>query len=130
MNIIRSSDLQFQPASHEDPKNPSVLKKVLFKNSDLRKGTYVQMVNWALLPKGRSFSSHYHEDMDEIFIIIKGEARIRIGEEEGDLREGDAVLVPAHSVHTMTSSVQDTEYLVVGLTSGSGGKTVILEPGK
>jgi hypothetical protein len=38
MKIVRSSDLSFTAASHEDPKKPGVLKKVLFAKDDLLNG--------------------------------------------------------------------------------------------
>ena len=62
MNIVRSGDCVFVPASHEDSEVPGVLKKVLLRKDDFIDGK-VQMLNWALLPVGRSFSPHYHQDM-------------------------------------------------------------------
>ncbi|NMB56994.1 hypothetical protein GYA19_03600 [Candidatus Beckwithbacteria bacterium] len=37
MKIIRASDIQFVPASHEDPKNPGVLKKIMLTYNHCRK---------------------------------------------------------------------------------------------
>ena len=51
MRTIRSADLPFVPAGHEDPQDPGVWKKVLLEKADLRAG-HVQMVNWARLPAG------------------------------------------------------------------------------
>ena len=77
MRVIRATELEFVAASHEDPDSPGVLKKVLLQRDDLIAGR-VQMVNWALLPVGQSFSPHYHEDMEEVFIVIRGRAEIRL----------------------------------------------------
>ncbi len=64
MKLIRGNEIDLIPASHEDPKNPGVLKRVLAVKTDLLRG-HVQMVNWSRLPAGSSFQSHDHEDMQD-----------------------------------------------------------------
>ena len=81
MKIIRFKNLKFQPASHEDSFKPGVFKKVLLTYKDLLSGR-VQMINWARLPVGSEFAAHYHEDMEEIFIIVSGRALIKVGNKE------------------------------------------------
>lgn len=124
MKIIRSDELEFVPASHEDPKSPGSLKKVLVKKDDIRQGR-LQMVNWSLLPEGKSFRTHYHEDMDEVFVIMKGKAIISSGSESYTLNPGDAVIIPAGQTHEMKSIGADVEYIAMGVASGTGGKTVV-----
>jgi mannose-6-phosphate isomerase-like protein (cupin superfamily) len=124
MKLVRGADLSFIPASHEDPKNPGVLKKVLLERKDLVSG-HVQMVNWASLPAGKSFASHYHEDMDEIFIVVSGTVRMKVQSEVFELQKGDAVVVEMGEVHTMKNVTnRDVEYIVVGITRDTGGKTI------
>jgi len=126
MKIIRTAELEFIPASHEDPESPGVFKKVMFRKDDFVDGK-VEMINWALLPKGRSFAPHYHEDMQEVFIIIRGKAKVTIDEETGSLYQGDAVVIPVGSVHKMENiGTEDVEYIVVGISKGTYGKTVVL----
>ena len=62
MKIVRFSDLSFIPASHEDPKDPGALKKILLKRDDLPAGR-IQKINWARIPKGKTFAAHFHEFM-------------------------------------------------------------------
>lgn len=113
MKIVRAAELKFIPASHEDPESPGVFKKVMFRKDDLVDGK-AEMINWALLPKGRSFAPHYHEDMQEVFIIVRGKARITIDEETGSLNQGDAVVIPVGSVHEMENiGTEDVEYIFV-----------------
>jgi mannose-6-phosphate isomerase-like protein (cupin superfamily) len=127
MKTIRSADLSFVPASHENPLAPGVWKRVLLQKADLRPGI-VQMVNWASLPVGKSFAPHYHEDMQEIFVIVQGEARIAVGEETTLLRRGDAVLIDPREVHEMwNNGTEAVEYLAIGITAGTGGRTVVVE---
>ena len=86
-----------------------------------------EMINWSFLPRGKSFRSHYHEDMQEIFILVQGEARMTVDNEKVDLHKGDAVLVPIGSIHIMENvGKNDIEYIVVGVSKTGRGKTVVL----
>jgi len=124
MKIIRLKDLAWVPASHEDPKAAGVLKKVLLQKSDFIEGR-PQMINWCALKVGRSFQPHFHEDLEEIFIVIKGKAILRVGGEEAELGKEEAVAVPPHVVHEMKNAGrEEVEYIVVGISQGKGGKTV------
>ncbi len=124
MQVIRSKDLKYIPASHEDQQNPGVWKKILFKKADLVKGK-IQMINWAKLPVGKTFNPHYHEDMDEVFIILNGKVKIRIDQEEEELEKGDAVVTPMRTVHQMSNICgEDVCYIVIGISRQLDGKTV------
>ncbi len=124
MKIVRFKELNFIPASHEDPKNPGALKKVLFKKEELDPGR-IQMINWARIPVGKSFAPHYHEDMFEVFIIMKGKVKIRVDSEEEILEEGDGVIVSEKQVHEMTNlSSSDVDYIAMGVAKQPGGKTI------
>lgn len=124
MKIIRATDLDFVPASHEDPQNPGVLKKVLARKDDLIDGR-VQMINWALLPAGKAFEAHYHEDMQEIFIILSGSVLITIGQESETLAKGDAVIIPPQAIHVMKNvGSENVEYIAIGVSRDGNGQTV------
>ena len=126
MKIIRLQELEFIPAGHEDPKSPGVLIKVILKKHDLLAG-HLQMINWARMAEGNSFRPHYHEDMEEIFIILKGKARIQIREEEAILAKEEVVVVPMGEVHEMKNiGDEEAEYIVIGISQGKGGKTVVV----
>jgi mannose-6-phosphate isomerase-like protein (cupin superfamily) len=126
MRIIRSSDKSFIPASHENPLAPGVWKKVLFQRDELQPGT-VQMINWARLPVGSSFSAHYHEDMQEVFVIVSGEAEMVVADQAVVLGRGDSIAIDRREIHRMTNrGREDVEYLVVGITGNEGGRTVVL----
>jgi mannose-6-phosphate isomerase-like protein (cupin superfamily) len=111
-------------ASHEDPKNPGVLKKVLFRREDLFEGR-VQMINWAFLPAGKSFRLHYHEDMQELFIMMGEGAIAVINKEEIPLDYGDVLVVDPGESHEMKNpTATQIEYIVVGIAGESKGKSV------
>lgn len=126
MKIVRSNLLKFIPASHEDPKSPGVWKKILLGKEDLIKGR-VQMVNWSKLPVGSSFKPHYHQDMEEVFIILRGKVKITVDEEEERMEKGDVVIIPMKKVHEMKNiGNEEVEYLVLGISLEKGGKTVVV----
>jgi len=123
--FLRFDDQAYVAAGHEDPKSPGVWKKVFFQKDDLRPGR-IQMVNWARLPRGNTFAPHYHEDMQEMFVILSGETRIRVGQEEHTLRRGDAVLIDPHEIHQMWNDGRDdVEYLAIGIAGSEHGHTVL-----
>lgn len=128
MRVVYASELEFIPASHEDPEDPGVLKKVLATKEHLQVGK-IQMLNWSWLRAGKSFEKHYHEDMQEVFIIAHGNVTMAV-ETRGEIHElslgpGDAVLVDPREVHWMTNPTEsDVFYLVFGVSDETGGKTV------
>jgi len=127
MKVIPFSARSFVPASHENLLAPGVLKKVLIEKADLRPGR-VQMINWANLAVGKRFAPHYHEDMQEIFILVEGEAEITVGKETVTLRRGDGIVIDPREVHAMRNvGAKDVEYLALGITSEAGGRTVVVE---
>lgn len=127
MIIVKSKNLNYIPASHENQQNPEVWKKILFRKEELTEGR-IQMISWAKLPKGSSFKSHYHESMDEIFIMLNGKSIIKAAGEEAELEKGDAVLIPAKLIHKMTNVCnEDIMYIVLGIARGQNGKTIVVE---
>ncbi len=127
MRKILFGDQQFEAAGHENPLNPGVWKKVLFRRDDLQPGR-IQMVNWAKLPAGNTFAAHYHQDMQEIFVVLTGTTRIRVGDEELEMRCGDAVLIDPGEVHQMWNHAdEDVHYLAIGIAGGPDGQTVLAQ---
>ena len=127
MKYIPNDNADFIPASHEDPKNPGVLKRVIATAVDLQAGQ-VQMVNWAKLPVGHSFQKHYHEDMQEVFVLLKGSVEMTVETESVSMSAGDSVIVGVREVHQMTNvGDSEAEYIVFGVASGEGGQTIVVE---
>ncbi len=126
MKMYRLPLLEWVPASHEDQQAPSVWKKVLLQKADLIDGR-MQMVNWCRMEPGKAFQPHYHEDMEEVFIVLKGKAKFSVPGQEVDMREGEAVVVPPREAHGMKNTGKDDlEYLAMGISLGQGGKTVVV----
>ena len=119
-------DIPFVPAGHEDPRVPAVWKKTLFQKGVFQFGT-IQMVNWSRLPAGQKFARHYHEDMQELFVVVRGEVQMTAGNETVLLQRGDAVIVEPREAHQMhNTGTEDAEYLAIGLAPNTGGQTVVV----
>jgi mannose-6-phosphate isomerase-like protein (cupin superfamily) len=124
MSYISGNNLKFIPASHEDLNNPRVLKKILLDRSAGISGN-LQMVNWAIIKPNDSFKRHYHEDMTEVFLLVSGKVEMIVGNNTYTMEKGDLVLVPPMTEHQMTNiSEISSEYIVFGVSSGMGGKTI------
>ena len=129
MKYIPADASEFVPASHEDPSRPGVLKRVIATATDLEAGT-VPMVNWSHLPAGQSFALHYHEDMQEVFVLLTGHVKMKVDDETVAMQAGDAVIVDATERHKMINvGASAAEYLVFGIATGQGGKTIVIDEG-
>lgn len=118
----------FVPAGHESEIDPAVLKKVILTAGDLKLDGMVQMINWACMAPGKQFSPHYHEKMDELFIIVSGQAEIKVGMETTGLEATDTIFIPMGAVHVMENTGDcDLEYIAIGIVKEPGGKTVVVE---
>lgn len=127
MRLIRSDDGPFVPASHEDAQNPGVLKRVIATRAEMLDG-HPQMINWARLPAGSSFRAHFHEDMEETFILVAGHAKMIVEGQVFELGPGDTLVVSPREVHQMQNLGEtEVEYLVLGISLGQNGRTVVVE---
>ncbi len=127
MQYIPANNRAMEPASHEPTANPGVWKRVIATKEQLLRGQ-VQMVNWARLPAGSAFARHYHEDMQEVFILISGAAVMTVAGQSLELARGDTVIVAPREVHSMRNiGTADAEYLVFGISTEEGGKTIVVD---
>ncbi len=56
---------------------------------------------------------HYHKERDEIYFIIRGKGIIKINEEEIEVKEGDAILIPKGSIHSIRPINKDIEFIFI-----------------
>lgn len=65
-----------------------------------------------LLPAGATDLQTPHQE-DEIYYVVRGQAKVRIGDEETAVSEGAVVFVDAHKAHRFFDIEQDLVLLVV-----------------
>lgn len=85
-------------------KDGSEIREILaYRNSGCERTSLAE----ATLYEGQSTSPHSHPVTEEIYYILKGRGRIRVGDETGDLAPGDAVLLPPGVIHEAWNTEPD-----------------------
>jgi quercetin dioxygenase-like cupin family protein len=86
-------------------------------NTDLAKQLEAETLGarfWRLAP-GQASTKHRHFEMHELYVLIEGEGRMRVGEEVLTLRPHSAVLVDPEDVRQLFNDTDaDALWLVVG----------------
>ena len=59
------------------------------------------------LPPGRSVTPHHHEVLEEVYYLLSGRGRMRIGEEEREVGAGDAIYIPRGARHTLSNTGEE-----------------------
>ena len=60
-----------------------------------------QSVAEATVPPAGETVEHYHRTTEEVYLFVSGEGRMRLGDEEADVRAGDAVVIPPGMKHKL-----------------------------
>jgi mannose-6-phosphate isomerase-like protein (cupin superfamily) len=70
-----------------------------------------QSVAEARVPAGGATTEHFHRQSEEIYYFVAGRGRMRLGDEETDVRAGDCVVIPPGVRHKLWAA--DDEELVL-----------------
>jgi len=60
---------------------------------------YFEVITKGLLETGKIFDWHFHQDVDEIFIVLKGQGKFYSDDEVVDYQIGDIITIPANTKH-------------------------------
>jgi len=60
--------------------------------------TVNQSLAEASVPEGGATTAHYHRASEELYFFTGGTGRLRIGEEEREVRAGDCAVIPEHKL--------------------------------
>ena len=55
----------------------------------------------AKVPVGRATIAHYHVQAEELYFFTAGSGRLRIGDDERDVRAGDCAVIPPGAEHKL-----------------------------
>jgi mannose-6-phosphate isomerase-like protein (cupin superfamily) len=55
----------------------------------------------ATVPPGGETAEHYHPRTEELYYFVAGAGRMRLGEDEADVRAGDCVVIPPGTSHKL-----------------------------
>lgn len=63
-----------------------------------------------ILLAGHRFSLQYHEKKEEVWLFVKGRARVRFGDAEETIGPGDVIHVPVGTIHRI-EAIEDIELI-------------------
>jgi mannose-6-phosphate isomerase-like protein (cupin superfamily) len=75
-------------------------------------------------PGVRSPMGHSHREQEEVYVIVSGSGRIKVGDEIRDLRAWDAIRVAPSTVRAFEAGPDGLEVLAVGADRPEGGDGV------
>lgn len=82
-------------------KDGSEIRELLaHRNSCIR----LQSLAEARLPPGASTTPHHHPRTEEIYYILEGQGRMRVGTDVRDVVVGDAIAIPPGQSHQITNT--------------------------
>jgi mannose-6-phosphate isomerase-like protein (cupin superfamily) len=83
-------------------------------------------VNAIVIPEGYDAGQHYHDEQEELYLVLRGTIAITFGEDEADrftLAPGGLARVDAHTVRRVRNAGQgDAVYFIVGGKDGYVGR--------
>lgn len=103
---LHISDIPFE-AIHNVPESRQTLV-----TSDVVATDYLEALTKGILRSGHVWDWHDHKDTDEVSIVLHGEGKYFIGDEETDYKEGNVFIVPANTTHKIEST-QNTEFFFI-----------------
>ncbi len=82
-------------------KDGSEIRELLaYRNSCIRNQSLAE----ARLPPGAATTPHRHVETEEIYYILQGEGRMRVGDDERRVGPGDAIAIPPGAKHTLLNT--------------------------
>jgi mannose-6-phosphate isomerase-like protein (cupin superfamily) len=90
----------------------AAIEKETKKNTDFRRvlytGKYSQLVLMAIAPK-EEIGEETHDDIDQFFRFEQGQGKVVIDGKTHQVKDGDAIIVPAGAKHNVINTSKDSE---------------------
>ncbi len=72
----------------------------------------IEFFAYAWVPPGNKLEEHI-DPVEEIYFILAGGGLMRVGDEEREVKEGDAIWIPAGDIHSLKNTGQVVTALIV-----------------
>ena len=72
----------------------------------------IEFLAYAILPAGNSIEEHI-DAVEEIYLIFKGSGVMKVGDETKEVREGDAIWIPAGEPHSLVNTGSEETFIIV-----------------
>ena len=109
MEFKNISEIEFSNSSH-----PGQIKKVIFHGYEMTSS--VTQVAYAELRAGDIVAEHYHESMEEVFLILDGECEFILDEVSHLLKKDDVIKISPKIKHKLRA-FQDTKLYYFGVST-------------
>ena len=109
MDLKSISEIEFSNSSH-----PGQIKKVIFHGFEMRSS--VTQVAYAELRAGDIVEEHYHESMEEVFLILDGECEFSLDAVLYLLKKDDVIKIAPKIKHKLRA-FQDTKLYYFGVST-------------
>ena len=94
-------------------KNLKVINGLCGEIQEVRGGENLDI---AFIKVGREVTPHFHKKTEEIYVILKGEGMMRLGEEKQEVAKDDIIIIPQNTVHALEKT-SDEPLELLALTS-------------
>jgi len=74
--------------------------------------------------------AHYHQTHEEVVYIIKGRGKMRLGDKDQDVKEGDIIYIPVKTVHSFVPEGGDCRVLSIFAPAFDGKDRIFVEENK
>jgi len=103
-----------------------IIFELLGRNFDEK--TENHSVAYVVIAPKKSSRLHYHPKAEESYYILKGKARILVGDEESTVTLGQIILIPPGKSHKIINIGEDNlELLVTCIPAWESNNTILLE---
>lgn len=65
------------------------------------------------LKPGGTNQVHVHEDAEQVYIVLRGEGTVQVGDEKAKVKAGDAIFLPAKIPHGFFNTGNKTAVLLL-----------------
>jgi quercetin dioxygenase-like cupin family protein len=80
-----------------------------------------------LAPGYRIPWGHTHKQQEEVYVLVGGSARMKIGDEVRDLKQWDAVRLHRDAVRGMEAGPEGAEFIAVGAPNTGPGDAQVIQ---
>jgi mannose-6-phosphate isomerase-like protein (cupin superfamily) len=108
LDLKSISEIEFSNSSHSGQ-----IKKVIFHGFEMTSS--VTQVAYAELSTGDIVEEHYHESMEEVFLILDGECEFSLDGVSHLLKKDDVIKIYPKIKHTLRS-IRDTKLYYFGVS--------------
>jgi len=74
--------------------------------------SFTNFARITILPGGMN-RVHVHDDIEQVYIVLRGKGRVQVGDEEADVKAGDAIFLPAKVPHGFVNTGDKSAVLLL-----------------